>query len=348
MRNVLIFFLAAALCLGLFAACGADGSDTSVPASQGDTQSVSDADSDTASSNGPRTVDDVLSASRHYVGMTDQKNRRIVVFDLSVKDWSKKTAVVWSFSDPTCRTAAGIKFRHSDLFGGDVVLYCGPAGGTIVSYRTKKILFHTDDIPHNPHSVELLPDGTFLVAGTQGKAVYAYNPLSGSTKHTAILEIPEGHGILWDPKYDMLWTAGAHNIDSYTVTGGPEKPVFTPAYQYSRLPGGIHDLAPVYGDTDKLWFTCEKGILQLDKKTGAAISDYFGNAVTKGLDYVPGVGNFPDGTLVWVTPTGKTDYWTTDILHCFADQGAGKLRLVRYQNTNDAYYKCRVWITDYQ
>ena len=117
MRKVLLLFLAAVFCAGLFAACGPDGADTSLPSSQGGTQTVSEdvsGPSDTDSS-AADTSGNAPTSSHRYVGMTDQKNRRIVVFDLAAKDWSKKTAVVWSFSDPTCRTAAGIKFRHSDL-----------------------------------------------------------------------------------------------------------------------------------------------------------------------------------------------------------------------------------------
>ena len=352
MFKKLTALLLAVFCVAaLFAACG-DGPDAGISSDTvqsgvrpSDTDKTVQTDMSSAEKPEKRTFESVMGAANHYVGLTDQGNKRLVVYDLAVEDWSKPEAVVWEKGDIS---AAGIKFRYNEALGGYVVLYCGGSGAGIISYETKEILFQTKDLPTNPHSVELLPDGTFLVSGTQGQAVHAFNPFSGSKNRTARISVPDGHGLLWVPENEMLWTAGAHNIDSYAVTGGPEKPVFTPIYKYSDLPSGIHDLAPVYGDTSKLWFTSGKGVLQLDKETGKYSRAYSGTQFTGNNTYTPGVGNFPDGVLVWVVPTNKSNYWTTDIVHLFVNLDGVRVKHVKYQNVDDSYYKCRVWISDYQ
>ena len=363
MKRLIALFLSALIVLGVLAACG-DGNETSNSsagtqsakpvssdaASAGSDKTDVNTDTQTPSTDAPRTYDSVMSGAEHYVGLTDQKNHRLVVYDLAVEDWSKPEAVVWEYADERYTYhCAGIKFRHNDLLGGDVVIFCGPRGAGIVSYDTKELLFFSDDYPANPHTVELLPDGTFLCGGTQGQAIHAYNPLAGKTgRRTTRLVVPDGHGCLWDPEYELLWTAGAHNIDAYMVSGGPEKPTFTPVYKYSDLPSGIHDLAPVYGDTSKLWFTSSDGVLRLDKDSGKYDRTYPGSSYIGKQTYTPGVGNFPDGVLVWVTPNNCLQEWNTDYLSMYVKLDGIKHKKIDFKSTADAYYKCRVWLTDYQ
>lgn len=284
---------------------------------------------------------------KHLVGVTDQSNRRVAVYDLAVPDWTNDpSALVWEFCHGEyCRAVAGLKFRHNEKLGGDVVLFCGPAGGTIVSYDTKEVLYHTDDTPVNPHSVELLPDGTFLVSGTQGKAVHAFDPVDGKAARTARLEIHDGHGLLWDPRYALLWVSGGYEIRAYAVSGDRTHPVFRKARSYGNLPGWIHDLAPVYGDVSRLWFTCDcEGVLQLEKETGRLIRDVPDAVSAKSIGS-SGVGSFPDGVVIWTCGTGKTDSWTTDEVQAlFPSNGTCTV----YKANVGAWYKCRVWIKDYQ
>ena len=158
MLKYLALSLLFVLLTGLFAGCTPDPANTRTDSS---VEGTTDTDTNTEASTNTRPTYDTpqaaLEASPHLVGLTDQKNSRIIVCDLAVEDWSNDAAVVWEFKDDRARGGAGIKLRDSELFGGKVVLFCGPAGAGIISYETKEVLYFTPNAGINPTRWSCLP-----------------------------------------------------------------------------------------------------------------------------------------------------------------------------------------------
>ena len=297
------------------------------------------------------TVEDVFGASDHYVGLTDQLNGRIIICDLEVEDWTNDNAVVWEYQNKSFKNIAGIKFRDSEYYGEKVVLFCYPVGGVILSYETKEILFQTSDIGWNPHSVELLPDGTFLVASSTDNRVDVFAP--GKTASCQTLEFPNAHGVLWDPEYEVVWMVGMDQLSAYSVGGSKDSPKLSPlgGMTYKTPQAGMHDLAPVYGDPNALFVTCSAGIMKFDKEKERFNYTYPGSNYGRIATYAPGVGNFADGVFVFTSiESGKTVYqdWNTNEVRLYVPLGKTGGKTFTRRAPNDAYYKVRVLNFDYQ
>lgn len=298
-----------------------------------------------------KTAEEVLQETEHLVGVTDQKNHRLVVYDLNKGDLNDPEALVWEYSDPRVYHAAGIKFRSNEAFGGDLVLFCGPKGAGIIHYATKEMLFFTSSVGNNPHTVELLPDGTFFVGSTNSQEVHCFDTLAGKTKATFILNWPcDVHGVLWDPEYDVLWIAGGNQVVGYKVSDTPANTKLTEIVTYKSIfpKGSIHDLAPVYGDSSKLWVTSADDIFQLDKETMEYSKSYRGASAIKSKGSTPGIGNYPDGIVVYVFPNACLSEWNMDRIQMFIPIDSVRHKTLEYKTEKDAYYKIRVFCTDYQ
>ena len=195
-HRILLLLLSGCLLLPL-AACAGDGgegspsSDSVQSAGSGaGTDESTDSEGTVASSETKKmTAAEVLGAQERLVGLTDQKNGRILICDLAEEDWTDDNAVVWEYLNPSFKHIAGIKFRDSEYYGEKVVIFCYPVGACVMSYETKEILLQTSDIGWNPHSVELLPDGTFIVASSSDNLVSVFAP--GQTKANQKVEFPK-------------------------------------------------------------------------------------------------------------------------------------------------------------
>ena len=351
MKRFFALLLSLILLVGAFVGCTADPVDT-----QTDTSANASTDTETNESASTQIKyekpQDVLEASTHLVGLTDQKNSRLIVCDLAVEDWSNDAAVVWEFKDPRVNSA-GIKFRYSEVFGGHVVLFCGGKGAGIISYETKKMLFYTTNVGNNPHSVELLPDGTFLVASSTGNEIHVYTAATGRTRPVQRIVCANAHGVLWDPTYQVVWAVGLNKLSAYTVSGGPENPRLTlnGGMVYTTSKSGLHDLSPCYGDPTKLFVTCEAGVLLFDKEEEKFSTAYPGAYYASKMSYVPGVGNYPDNVMAMThVIAGQTvgQEWQMNQVTILVPLDKYTVRKVIRVAPNDAYYKLRVWIPDYQ
>ena len=294
---------------------------------------------------------EVLAASDHYVGLCDQLNSRIIVCDVSKEDWTEDAAVVWEYNDPACNSVSGIKLRESEYWGETVVIFCYGSGAKIVSFETKEVLFHTTLVGGNPHSVELLPNGIFVVASSTDNNVRIYAP--GQVRHSHSIEFPNAHGVLWDPKYEVLWMEGKNQLSAYAIGGTVDAPKFVSmgGMTYYTPESALHDLAPDYTNPDRLFVTCSAGIMVFDKVTEQFSYAYPGGTVGKAQPYAPGCGNFRDGVFVFTTIRDDTMVYRahcTNQVGLYVPFGTGRGRLMYRKAPDDAYYKVRVWCSDYQ
>ena len=306
----------------------------------------------------------ILTETPHYVGLCDQLNSRIVIRDLGISDWTDDRSVIWEYRhDNQGREnfgwIAGLKFRHSDYYGGDVMLFCVPrCKAYIVSMETKEILLTATDTGCNPHSSELLPNGIFIVGSSNDGTVTVYAP--GETKPCFSVSLtgddqggPDVHGVLWDPKYNLLWIEGGEKLRSFRVEGPITSPFLTLEKEYNTPAGAtyMHDMAPLYGDPDCLLVAPVGGILKFEKRTETFSYDYPCSETAKTLGCGTGIGLFEDGVLPFVS-AGKSgavyQYWNTDTVYvCVPNQEKGT-ELLEYKAPTDAYYKLRIFDTRYQ
>lgn len=350
--------LLAALCLFSLVCCTDGGTengvDGSTASSSVDGSTVSDTDSaaDTNSSTVSKpikkpTAAELIAKPERYVAMCDQKNDRIIISDLAVEDWSNDNAVVWEYPSGY---AAGLKFRDCDYYGGEILVYCGKQA-VIVSMNTKKILLKTNDCGTNPHSVEVLPDGTLVVASSTDNWVGIYPP--GETIPSQTIQYPNAHGVLWDPTEEVVWITGANGLGAYRVlgTGKTRKLSAVSSMQYTLPNSSAHDLAPVYGDTNKLLITCASGIVCFNKEKETFSYSYSGGDEGKKHGYVSGCGLFDDGVLVF-SPINKETLvykeWGTNIIFIAVPMPSGLTKLYKRTAPNDGYYKVRIFNTAYQ
>ena len=376
MKKILSFLLLFVLVLGISACREAEAPDTdpagpvsaSSATDSGDKTGKTDAATDTASdppASGEavfETAEEVLAASQHYVGLCDQRNGRVVIRDLAVTDWTDDSSIVWEYKhDIQGREnygwIAGLKFRHSEYYGGDVMLFCAPRSmGYIVSMETKQVLLAAEKAGANPHSVELLPNGTFIVGSSNDGTVTVYAP--GETKSCFTLQLagndkgtPDVHGVLWDPKNETLWVAGGEKLRAFLVIGPENSPELVQYAEYDSPHGAIHDLLPIYGDPDSLVLTTSGGAIRFDKENEKFSYNYSCSAVGQRYEYMPGCGLYADGVLTFTAITKETKVyqdWDTNYVFACIPYGKERRKVIRYHAPDDAYYKLRIFDTNYQ
>ncbi|MBR6725544.1 MAG: hypothetical protein IKL81_00995, partial [Clostridia bacterium] len=103
-----------------------------------------------------------------------------------------------------------------------------------------------------------------------------------------------------------------------------------------------HDLAPVYGNKNELWISTGSHVYRFDKTNKTFSTAYAGNeSLDRGA--IKGVGNFDDGSLVYIFPDGAFKSWTSQSVIFM--RGGEKLTL---SSVSGHFYKIRVWDTRYQ
>jgi hypothetical protein len=153
------------------------------------------------------------------VGMSNGTTNCIEVYDISGGRMDA-TSLVWSSNKS--RGAAGFKLRNYVTYG-EVVLSTTGTHAEMISYETKEILWSTENTPENSHSIELLPNGVIAVGGTVGHDIHFYN-LNSDDPTKIRFELPheDAHGLLWDPKNEILWGVGSNMLYAYRITVGED------------------------------------------------------------------------------------------------------------------------------
>ncbi|KAF9118151.1 hypothetical protein BGX30_004802 [Mortierella sp. GBA39] len=246
----------------------------------------------------------------YWIAVTDQGSEEVRVYDPEKEDWNQSNALKWSWA-PTDKNGFGGLLQGWGL-PSDVKLREGKTGGKFMVVTDSRGL-------------------AALVPYPSGNS-RAWGVIVGGNPHAAEL-LPDGNVAVaasaggWEPILQLK--------------GTPAAPVLEEVHR-KRLPTNWgHDLFAVYGDTDKLWVTSNTQVYQYSKSTDSWSEDYPGAAEIN-HHWVKSVGNQPSGQVVMTNQKEGTKYtWTTDAVDLYqpADQ-----RLV----TGGAFYKARVWNSDYQ
>ena len=283
--------------------------------------------------------------STYLVALTNQRESMLEVYDIS-KGTLDASSLVWSYKLPYYNIA-GTKFRHSEIYGDVALAVCGSYYGCMISYPEGKLLWYTNSAANNPHSIELLPNGVIAIASSTGNEVRFFT--TASQAPAARISLGEAHGVLWDDQNQVLWALGLLTLRAYRVTLNPSGSVTVTedtALRATAPSEAGHDLAPVYGDTNALWVTTATHVYQFNKTTKTFSTVYSGS---KFLDRanIKGVGNFADGSFVFIYPDGKFKSWTSKSIFLIRNQDGKLIKETLTSETGD-FYKVRVWDTRYQ
>ncbi len=284
--------------------------------------------------------------------ITDQLNRRLALYDLNKKDLSKPEWT-WSTKHENFTSPDGAKYRRDPLTKMDVILFCSSGGYSgIVSYPAGELISEVPNPGGNPHSVELLPDGAFVLAASTGNYVRvypreAYGDVDISKNYTQI-EFRDAHGVLWDDAEQLLWVLGESKLQGFAVTSD-HRLVEDPDRSYTLKSSGGHDLQPVYGTEDEFWITTNTNIIRFNKTTGEMSIRYPGWGNISALTTVKGIGNFEDGTLLIAQQNGTFKEWNTNSITVGVyNEDTDLYDLEPQEIPNVAYYKLRVFKKDYR
>ena len=296
-----------------------------------------------------KNEDDVgsLPTGGYLTALTNQSENLIEVHDIS--EGITVESRIWAVK--INGGIAGVKYRvHKDH--GEVVLgTCGGGFGGMYSYPEGELLWSTTATANNPHSIELLPNGIIAIASSAGNEVRLFNATdSYSETYDASIPLNDAHGVLWDEKYQVLWTIGLNKLDAYKITLADDGTV---TYERdkslsAKIPAtDAHDLAPYYGDEDMLLVTTGTLCLKFEKKNGRFTSAY-GNYRDAQHEHVKGIGIFEDGSMVYIYPDeGGHAQWTSASV-VFLKKTEDSFEAVTQVSEMGHYYKCRVFSNKYQ
>jgi hypothetical protein len=303
-----------------------------------------------------------INTADNLIALTDQGSKKILILDPKVSDWNSNDAIKWSwypnasngFETPTpgWRLPSDVKLRNSSFYGGQVMLVCDSDGfAAIVPYpagNTKKWSINLNVGP-NPHAVELLPDGNIAIAASTGGWVRIYTASQGTDSNKYVqYDLAGAHGVLWDPKMQLLWAVGDKIITGLKIGGTAEAPTIQEDTSLTTklIVTGGHDLRPVYGDTDRLWVTTNAGVVQFIKSTKSWDVKYEGYKILN-RPKVKSISNDPKGKIIVQTKPNNTLFeWATNTVDIFI-LGKEPTHETRTRKSS-AIYKARIWNADYQ
>lgn len=280
-----------------------------------------------------------------FIG-TNQKQSRVDVFRMTLGE--PGTVLERSFSY-SYYNVADARLRVID--GKTVLLAAfGPSNASVTDYDTGRTLWTASNTANNPHACEYIRVGdvdVIAVAATAGNEVRFYDMKDSSKKYES-LEFEDAHGALWDPGLGLLWIQGRNVLAGYRLSADGGKITVVPeeGRTYTIPTDWSHDLQPFYGDTDKFWVTTGTAVYLFSKSTGE-FSTSFAGAEYVSKKNVKGIGNYSDGTTVFLIPDGEFKDWTGATVDAVLLRGSRAFPF-RVSITGAGFYKVRSFNTDYQ
>ena len=133
--------------------------------------------------------------------------------------------------------------------GGRTVLVCASNGGAAaVDVATRRARWYLKLAPDTagPHSLEVLPDGRVAVACSVGidklvfvdVAKHPFEPSKQTVKE--VMDLPGGHGVVWDPKRDSLFVLGYTNLFEMSYRKDSMSAVVKRKWDFSQVAVDAH------------------------------------------------------------------------------------------------------------
>ena len=258
-----------------------------------------------------------------------------------------------------------MKYREDTVFGNVVILCAGNGNAAIISYPDGEVLWEVFDSGENAHAIEILPSGNVAVAASNGATLrlFASSAVLQGHQETAATykEYPleGGHGVLWDPKYKVLWALGSTRLQAFSVEGEGKEEMLTVredlGCEKQSLDG--HDLSADFLDSRYLWVTGRDHVFRFDKETGELLTEYaFHDKLDK--PYVKGFGNNLSGNYFLTMPNygmgtswEKESYagWSTDRIYFYRmNEEKTDLGTIKCKSKTLVFYKVFSFYGRYQ
>lgn len=133
--------------------------------------------------------------------------------------------------------------------GGRTVLVCASNGGAAaVDVATRRARWYLKLAPDTagPHSLEVLPDGRVAVACSVGidklvfvdVAKHPFEPSKQTVKE--VMDLPGGHGVVWDTKRDSLFVLGYTNLFEMSYRKDSMSAVVKRKWDFSQVAVDAH------------------------------------------------------------------------------------------------------------
>ncbi len=265
--------------------------------------------------------------------LTEQASGKIVMIDQP----TGKLAWDWNPAESNLSASQaewfGLPDETKPIMDKSAVLVTASKGGVAIVNVTDKSVTFAAKPGGNPHSAEILPDGSVVVACSDGNKLVLYKKDGESigTKAAFTLVMTAAHNVVWDKRRNCLWTASDGHI--YKLSYDQSAPSLTQEYSYD-LPGDntmVHDMVPVYGK-DILYVTTQQNVFSFNPETGEISSvDIFQKKDIKSIS------TGPDGWPAICTRPTSTSYWTSEVVDF---KGNRLFSFFKYR-----IYKAR-WFTD--
>ncbi|MEE1755846.1 DUF6528 family protein [Streptomyces sp. SP18CS02] len=299
---------------------------------------------------------DPVPAGTPDVLVTDQASKRLLLLDGARREWdaADPSAVRWAFSPVGDARYAdlepGISWVHPNEAkrrvhrGRTYVLTTASYGFAAVVAHPSGERYWGDTLSrgttrHNPHSIELLPDGNVAVAASTGDVVRLYAASRGTVDVPfATYALEDAHGLQWDAGRGVLWALGGDRLVALKAGGTAAAPALTKDFEVPLPTPHGHDLGQVAADPDRLWVSSGSAVYQYVKSSGTFVQDFAGAAVIS-RPAVKAVGDDPrTGQVASTVPEsglGET-WWTRRVT---VHRPGGSYRLV-----DGGLYKARWWL----
>lgn len=293
------------------------------------------------------------------IGLCDQKNNQAVVIDLSAKDPTSSSAVLWEWTPSSSNGFKNgfksrideLKLRYSPTLKKHIVLATSSSGFIgMAEYPSGNKIWETYASGFGPHSIEYLPNGLVACAlsgnGDESKCeirLYAVNSKGVPTETYIKDGLSGAHAVMWDDEFGVLWALGNSVLVAYEISGTPQAPVMTRIDGLGgNIGGGGHDLSRSPSDNGMFWFSCTE-VKTFDKYKNIVISNFDGNDMISTTN-VKAIGALPDGRIVRAAATGVYAAHNTDTLSVFTPKGDGTYTQKNYVFKNRAFYKARPFL----
>jgi len=271
--------------------------------------------------------------------------QRVSVLRQNAANWNSPSAEDWHWvppaTDPRWRGITDAKVRTQADKRRVVLVTAGAGRVAKIAWDTHEILW-TSTVPagDNAHSVELLPDGQIVVAGSAGHLRFFPAGAAQNSKPTSSEKLRGAHGVLYNDK--RLWALGTTELKQYDI----RKNSLAEAKPTIPVPGNGHDLALVHGTANhEMWLTNTRDVYRYDKYSGKPPQRVKG---PHGGRKVKSAGNQPDGTIIQTRPHDTNtrgqcskDFLTPTVNLFDADGGNARTKTKR----GSCFYKARpvVW-----
>lgn len=225
---------------------------------------------------------------------------------------------IWSWKGKECHT---LPEKYRALFGStddckplrgasQILISSSGSGVALIERKTKQALFYAS--VGNAHSVEMLPGNRIVVAGSTNPAGNRLVLFDAAQSEKSLWrdELYSGHGVVWDPKRQILWALGYDQLRAYQLAAWESTtPKLVRVAAYTLPDHGGHDLQAVPKD-NKLLITTNQHVYFFDRNSRAFTS----HPLLRDEKRVKSVSiNVTTGQLAYTQAEGQN--WWTEHIH---------------------------------